>query len=257
MSRARGYETEAIVLRTVPFGETSQVVHLATPAHGLVAALAKGARRAGPEFQGGLSLATMGRASLVPRRGELELLGRFTLEDRLRGLVADLDRFYGASYVIDLLRAWMRPALPNEGLYRAGRRALKALAGARHASVPAWVVWFETRAVTAAGLRPRLHGCAACGDERTQGEVFAPEAGGLTHAACAPSGPRRRLQGDALRAVRRLYEAELEALAREPPTPREVREVRAVNDLWIPHVLERRPASLATVPRPHNRGSHP
>ena len=44
MSRARGYETEAIVLRTVPFGETSQVVHLATPEHGMVAALAKGAR---------------------------------------------------------------------------------------------------------------------------------------------------------------------------------------------------------------------
>ena len=40
MATRSGYATEALVLRTIPFGDTSQVVHLATPEHGLVAALA-------------------------------------------------------------------------------------------------------------------------------------------------------------------------------------------------------------------------
>lgn len=250
MTRARGYVTEAIVLRAIPFAETSQVVHLATPEHGLVAAMAKGARRPGPEYRGGVALGTLGEAHLTPRRGaDLEILRRFTLHDRLRGLANDLERFYGACYVLDLLRVWMRPALPNPALYRAGRMALDALARGRMESLAAWVVWFEARAVTAAGHRPRLEGCAACGREGAPGTVFAPEAGGLVHAGCTPAGPVRRLGAPGRRALERLYASRLEDLAAQPLTPSEVREIRAVHDLWIPHLLERRPSSLATVPR--------
>jgi len=253
LTRTPAYETEAIVLRTVPFGETSQVVHLATPEHGLVAALAKGARRPGPELQGGLALGTLGEASLVPRRGaELELLRRFRLADRLRGLTADLDRFYAACYVLDLLRAWMRPALPNPRLYQAGRAALRACAQARRTSLPAWVVWFEARAVAAAGHLPRLEGCAACGRDTPGGTVFSPEAGGVVHAACAPPGPRRTLDQTARDALRRVYGATVAELSAQPLAPDAVAHVRAVHDLWIPHLLERRPASLANVPRPRS-----
>lgn len=250
MSRTRGYETECIVLRTVPFGETSQVVHLATPGHGLVPALAKGALKPGPELKGGLTLGSLGRASLLKRRGELELLRRFTMEDLFQGITSDLKRFYGASYVLDLLRAWMRPALPNPALYATGRTALRALARARPASLPAWVVWFEARAIEAVGLRPRLAGCATCGRTTPDGSVFVPESGGLTHPGCAPPGSRLPLAEEARTAARRLYDADLDALAREPPTPREVAALRAIHDIWIPHVLERRPTSLRTVPRP-------
>ena len=250
MSRAAGYATEVIVLRTIAFGETSQVVHLATPDRGLVAALAKGARRPGPDFQGGLTLGALGTATLSPRRGELELLRRFVMDPRLRGLAATLPRFFGASYVLDLLRAWMRPALPNPDLYLVGRTALRALARARPTSLAAWIVYFEARALRATGYAPRLDGCAACGRPSPGVTLFAAEAGGLVHPACAPStGPRLRLPGAALGAARRLHAARLEDLAAEPPTPREVQAVRALHDLWIPHVLERRPTTLATVPR--------
>ena len=38
--------------------------------------------------------------------------------------------------------------------------------------------------------------------------------------------------------------------AGEPLTVPEIREIRATHDLLIPHLLERRPESLANVPRP-------
>lgn len=249
--RPRPYETEAIVLRTIPFGETSQVVHLATPEHGMVAAIAKGARRPGPEFHGGLALGTVGAASLSPRRGaELELLRRFRLEDRLRGLARGLDRFYAGCYVLDLLRAWMRPALANPDLYRAGRAALRALAEAKPTSLPAWVVWFEARAVVATGHAPRLTGCAACGRATPDGTTFSPAAGGMVHAGCTPPGPRRRLDAAGRHAVTRVYGASVVELAAEPLSPGAVAHIRAIHDLLIPHLLERRPDSLANLPRP-------
>ena len=250
-ARPRPYETDSIVLRTIAFGETSQVVHLATPEHGLVAALAKGARRPGPDFRGGLALGTVGSATLSPRRGaELELLLGFRLEDRLRGLARDLDRFYAGCYVLDLLRAWMRPALPNPDLYRAGRAALRALAEARATSLAAWVAWFEARAILATGHAPRLEGCAACGRRTPEGTVFSPPAGGLVHPACAPPGPRLRLDAEGRRALVRVYGASVAELAAEPLTPQAVGRIRTVHDLLIPHLLERRPGSLANVPRP-------
>ncbi len=61
----RGYTTPAIVIRVRAFGETSQVIHLATPEHGMVAAMAKGSQRPGPEFQGGIALCTAGTAWLL------------------------------------------------------------------------------------------------------------------------------------------------------------------------------------------------
>ena len=112
MASPRSYKSLAIVMRVRPFGETSQVVHLATPDHGMVAAMGKGAHRAGPELQGGLALCTAGTAHLLRRRNaEMELLRRYRIGEDLRGLRSDLTRFYAACHVIELLRAWMRPAL--------------------------------------------------------------------------------------------------------------------------------------------------
>ncbi|MFV1959072.1 MAG: DNA repair protein RecO, partial [Planctomycetota bacterium] len=188
------YATEAIVLRTIAFAETSQVVHLATPDHGLVAALAKGARRPGPAFQGGLVLGTRGVAELTRRpRAELELLRRFRQRTAVRAAGSDLDRYYAACYVLDLLRAFFRPALPNPALYRAGRTALAAALQAPLDALPAWMVLFEARAVDATGHRPRLDACAACGGTRGPLAWFSPPAGGLVHVTCLPPGPRRRL----------------------------------------------------------------
>ena len=250
-ARLRPYETEAIVLRTIAFGETSQVVHLATPEHGLVAALAKGACRPGPDFRGGLALGTVGAAALSPRRGaELELLRSFRLEDRLRGLARGLDRFYAGCYILDLLRAWMRPALPNPDLYRAGRAALRSVAEARSTSLAAWVVWFEARAIAAGGHGPRLTGCAACGRTEADGTAFSPGAGGVVHPECAPPGPRLRLDAAGRGALMRIYGASVAELAAEPLSPSAVGRIRQVHDILVPHLLERRPDSLANVPRP-------
>lgn len=246
----RRYATEALVLRVVPFAETSQVIHLATAEHGLVAALAKGARRPGPTFQGGLSLLAFGDASLARRPGaELELLRQFRQRDAFLGLGRDLERYLAASYVVDLLRAWMRPALPSPSLYRAGLATLRALDGARGDGIGGWVLFFEARAVAAAGHRPRLDGCAVCDRAVASGAAFSPLAGGVVHGPCAPSGGRTRLDPAVHAGLIRLYTARLPELVRAPIDPATLRAIRRIHDLWIPHLLERRPVTLELLPR--------
>jgi DNA repair protein RecO (recombination protein O) len=245
-----GIRTPALVLRVLEYGETSQIVHLATPDHGLVAAIAKGARHPKSAFQGGLSLGVLGEAQVVPRRGgDLETLRSFRETDAFRGLRGDLARFHAGQYVIGCLRELVRPALPAPDLFRAGAAALKVLSTASPESAGAWVVWFEARALAASGHRPQLSACAACGGRVERDPRFSPAAGGLVHAACAPAGVLLPLSSEALSALRRLYAARLPELASEPLTAVEVAAARRAHDAFVPHVLEREPRGLRALPR--------
>jgi DNA repair protein RecO (recombination protein O) len=248
-----GYVTEALVLRTIPFGDTSQVVHLATPEHGLVAALAKGAHRPGSAVEGGLALLSVGQAWLRPptRKDDgdgLELLQRFRQRDGWRGLAKDLDRYRSAAYVLELLRTWMKPALPIPALYAAGVTALRALATCALEAVPAWVVWFEARAGAAAGHRPAIEACAACGEPLLGTLAFSPPAGGAIHRRCAPPGPVAALPPQTLTLLQRLYTQRLPEFVGAPMAAAEVRRLRRLHDLWMPWLLERQPASLGGLP---------
>ena len=51
----RSFKTEAIVLRSIRFGEADRVLHLYTPDRGRVGAVAKGVRRASRGWAAGWS----------------------------------------------------------------------------------------------------------------------------------------------------------------------------------------------------------
>lgn len=250
MGAARGYRTDAIVVRVIEFGETSQIVHLATPEHGLVSAIAKGARNAKGSFEGGLSFGTVGEAHVVSRpRAEMEVLRSFRMTDALSGLREDLDRFSAGEYVLGLLRDLGKPALAAPALFAAAVASLKAIAQASKESVPLWVVVFEARALAASGHRPHLASCVACGERVESHARFDPSQGGLVHGRCSAGRESLALSAASLAFLRRLYTARLPEFVSEPPTPSEVRAARALHDLFLPYVLERPPAARGALPR--------
>ncbi len=241
--------TDTISVRVTPFGETSQIVLLLTPDMGAVSALAKGSFRPSASFQGGIPFCVIGKAQLRRRRGELHLLQKFTVQDGLRGLRRSLHRFYGANYVVELLRLWAQPDLPAPGLFGAAVTTLRALAHTKEEHIPTWLVWFEARAIAAAGQRPRLDRCAVCEEVVGTGARFSGPAGGLAHASCMPVGPQIGVSSSALGTLRRLYTERLPVLAASPPSLREALEVRRIHDLYVPYSLERQPRGLARLQR--------
>src|SRR5664279_1808055 len=65
-------KTEGIVLRSMRFGEADRILHLYTPRHGRVSAIAKGVRRARSRF--GARLEPFFHVRLVLHEGRSELL---------------------------------------------------------------------------------------------------------------------------------------------------------------------------------------
>ena len=63
-----------------------------------------------------------------------------------------------------------------------------------------------------------------------------------------PPGPSCRLDAHERAGLLRLYTDRLPELKREPVDDTAVKAARAVHDLFVPHVLERRPASLDRLP---------
>jgi DNA repair protein RecO (recombination protein O) len=184
-------KTEAVVLRSIRFGEADRILHLYTPHRGRVGAIAKGVRRARSRFGGRLEPFFRLRIELHEGRGELmTVTGAHTLEghSRLRGDARALD---AAARACDAVGRLFETAEPHPAVFNLLCRALslldehagRAAAGSPPTPAKAAALAFRLKLLLAAGLAPQLGGCASCG-EREHLLGFSGAAGGVVCGAC-------------------------------------------------------------------------
>lgn len=185
-------KTEAIVLRSMRFGEADRILHLYTPGRGRVGAIAKGVRRARSRFGGRLE--PFGRVDLVLHEGRSDLLtvtGAQILEPHraLRESGAALD---AAGRACDAVARLFEAAEPHPAIYHLLCNELTVLdraAAAPQAAAAAGFhhhgnqLAFRLKLLLAGGFAPQLSACANCGevDHLTS---FSGAAGGVVCSSC-------------------------------------------------------------------------
>lgn len=202
--------TEAIILQTHAYSETSKILRLLTQTHGVRSAIARGALRPKSRYGGVLEPFTVGMATLYLKDGrELQTMSGFELVRSSQALGQDLLRFGAASLLAEVV---LRTAseTPDPALYEHVQRSLLRLERAAPDSVESTAL-AETWALTdRLGFGPQLDECLACG--RTLGEEedssFDHGAGGVRCAECAEGAPGRRLPPHARLALVRLVRGE-------------------------------------------------
>jgi DNA repair protein RecO (recombination protein O) len=183
-------KTEAVVLRSLRYGEADRILHLYTPHRGRVGAIAKGVRRTRSRFGGRLEPFFRLRVELHEGRGELmTVTGAHTLEGhaRLRGDARALD---AAARACDAVGRLFETSEPHPAVFNLLCRALALIdehaggagEGAR-TSAKAAALAFRLKLLLAAGLAPQLDSCASCG-EREHLTSFSGAAGGVVCEAC-------------------------------------------------------------------------
>src|SRR4051812_11983020 len=221
-------KTEAVVLRSMRYGEADRILHLYTPARGRVGAIAKGVRRARSRFGGRLEPYFRIHAELHEGRGELlTVTGAQTVDAhaRLRGDARAID---AAARACDAVSRLFETDEPHPGVFNLLCRQLGLLdeqAGAGNdAAGRAGSLSFRLKLMLAAGLAPQLGVCASCGEsEHLVG--FSGAAGGVVCAACeAGSFPLGAEAHDFMAAAlgRPLNEAPPAGEQALPPAPRGV-----------------------------------
>lgn len=179
----RPLKTEALVLRSIRYGEADRILHLYTPHHGRIGAIAKGVRRARSRFGARLEPFFHVRVMLHTGRGELHTVtGADTIEAHgaLREQASTLD---AAARACDAVSRLFETTEPHPEVFRLLANELALLSSDPAYARPSNGLAFRLKLLLAAGILPQLASCAGCGEsEELQG--FSAAAGGIVCGSC-------------------------------------------------------------------------
>jgi DNA repair protein RecO (recombination protein O) len=245
---SRAFRTEAVVLRSLRFGEADRIVHLFTRERGRVGAIAKGARRGRSRLgallepfshvdiqlhEGRGDLATVTGADLLRSHQTLAqhpyrlAVGCIGLEAVLR-LFIDHDpsprAFDGLVRFMDLLDA-------DDRLLQSGRQGTGD--DAARPALDSLALSFQLKLLWLAGYLPHLVGCASCGRDATLVAFSAAAGGGVCETCQAGAIP---VSPGTFTGMRGLLEQPLADVGAVDLPPKQAREVlRAVELLYEHH----------------------
>lgn len=156
--------TEATILQSFPYSETSKILRLLTPAHGVQSVIAKGARRPKSRYGGILEPFTDGVASFYYRdHRDLHTLSGFELGHPRQALGRDLVRFGAASLIAEIVLRTVSQHAAHE-VFAQVRASLHALERAPEGRVEAAALAATWSLVGTLGFAPALDRCVGCGE---------------------------------------------------------------------------------------------
>ncbi len=189
MNTRTSHKTEAILLRSLDYGESDRIVTFYTRDYGKIRGIAKGARRSRKRFANALELFCCSQIVFSRRgRDSLALVEESRVHGHFENIRQDLEKTLMASYLIDLTDQFTLEDKINVELFQLLHDFLVQIASDNCAE--ALLRFFEIRLLTCVGYQPVLDRCVACqtplnGDDSYQ---FHVRAGGIRCGACHKPG---------------------------------------------------------------------
>jgi DNA repair protein RecO (recombination protein O) len=190
-------KTEAVVLRSIRYGEADRILHLYSKTKGRIGAIAKGARKPKSRFGGRLEPFFRLDLILHEGRGELLTVTNASTLDGYPRLRASGPALNAGARACDAVLRLLDSAEPNPPAYNLLCRYLALLDDPNEAGASLeTALSFRLKLALAAGFAPELASCANCGEaEHLSG--FSGAAGGVVCSSCEGGG--FPLSGDAHR----------------------------------------------------------
>jgi DNA repair protein RecO (recombination protein O) len=169
------------------YGEADRILHLYTPQHGRISAIAKGSRRPHSRFGGRLEPFFRLRMDLHEGRSELlTVTGAHTVAGHAR-LRTDASALDAATRACDAVGRVFETSEGHPGVFNLLCNALSLLDCDPARATRAQALAFRLKLLVAAGLAPRLSACVCCG-ENTGLTRFTGAGGGALCDQCWSSG---------------------------------------------------------------------
>jgi DNA repair protein RecO (recombination protein O) len=217
----RSYTTEAVVLRSIRFGEADRVLHLYTAARGRIGAVAKGVRKTTSRFGGRLEPLSHVELQLHQGSGELQTITGVQL---VRPHQSARDDYYRLSVGLIGAEAMLRlfpEQEQNERAFTALTRFLDLLDALPHTaerpSVDPLGLSFQLKLLWLSGYLPHLTSCAECGTVDALLVGYSPRSGGAICRSCSNETESIALSAEGIAAVEALLASPLaDAVGLEP-----------------------------------------
>jgi DNA repair protein RecO (recombination protein O) len=164
-------KTDAVVLHTRRFRESSKIVTLYTREHGKMSVVARGVLQ--PKSKYGSAIQPMAFLSVLVYRKEgreLQNLSNAETVERFGVLTSSLEKMTTAMGIIEIVDAAMHDEDRNEELFNTLVAALRALNDPAAAETSVHL-WFLIRLATILGYALRTEQCGVCGEPFEMGEI--------------------------------------------------------------------------------------
>lgn len=206
---ARTTKTEAVVLRSIRFGEADRVLHLYTLDRGRAGALAKGVRRTTSRFGARLEPLSHVEVMLHQGSGELHTVTGVHLLAAHSAAREDPYRLTVGLIGAEAMLRLFTEQEANARAFTALTRFLDVLDGAPVHAAPRpaldpLALSFQLKLLWLSGYLPHLRSCAECGTADAPLVGYSPRAGGAVCAACAASSEALALSPAGIGAVETL-----------------------------------------------------
>ena len=183
------YKTQAIVTRSIPYGEVDKIVTLYTLDFGKVKGIAKGAKRSRKRFGNTLEIGTYINLSFFEKEtSDLVRLNHCDLIHSFAGLREDINKLAWASYLIELVNELTADKIRSKRLFELLLVFLNYIdRGILKEEIQRV---FEVRLLALLGYQPLLDHCLRC-KKGLAGEkfFFSIREGGILCPACAANLP--------------------------------------------------------------------
>ena len=179
---AGSFKTEAVVLRSIRYGEADRILHLYSATRGRIGAIAKGARKPRSRFGGRLEPFFRLDLVLHQGRGELSTVTSAQTRDGYGSLRSNGEALGAAARACDAVLRLLDGEEANPPAYSLLCRYLEILDTSPGAGLPA-ALSFRLKLALAAGFAPELASCARCG-ESDHLSGFSGAAGGVVCSSC-------------------------------------------------------------------------
>ena len=195
-----GRERTGVLIGRQDLGEADRILRWIIPEEGRVSLVAKGARRPrNPFAQADIGVRARLWIQEAPR--ELPKLQRIEIEEERPRIREDWSRLVAMLHLSEVFSALTRENQPDPRMFGLLETALLLLDNMPAPPGAAFLPVIEAKALTFAGLTPRLAACARCGEALTDEMCW--EGSGVAHPGCAEGPPVSGEWADTLEAARR------------------------------------------------------
>ena len=165
-------KTKAIVIHSLPYGESDLIVTFFSPASGIIKGMAKGARKSRKRFQGSLEpFATVMLGAAVKESGALARVDTADLVNARLGIRNDLKKYGAGSVILELVSIFEVSGASDE-VFRLTETTLDLLE--RSSASLSLLAAFFPRYLRLSGFAIPLSSCGRCGaDLGLTGAVYA------------------------------------------------------------------------------------
>jgi DNA repair protein RecO (recombination protein O) len=182
--------TDAIVLRTMRFRDTSSIATLYTRVGGKMSVIARGERERAAKHGGALDVLSFVNTVIYHKeQRDMQFLSKIDRCRSFRSLSESLEKMAAATMAVELVEAITPVEETNERLFDILLNTIESINGSVR-NVFSIFFAFELVLLELTGFRPEFVKCLKCGNDTIRGEVphrfsFLQESGGVLCGECA------------------------------------------------------------------------